>query len=213
MGKYKHGGSKTRLYTIWINMKSRCYNPKCKEYRWYGAKGIKVCNEWLNDFSAFHEWAISNGYSDKLTIDRENCNGNYEPSNCRWADWITQQNNRSSNKTITFKGKTQTMAEWAREYNIPESNLATRLKNGWDMESALNTPKIENLKNIEGRKYFHLTVLKRVPSPENVKSRGAYYLCKCDCGKEKIILGRSLRTGNTTSCGCILGRERKLNVS
>ena len=207
MGKYKHGGAGTRLYGIWKNMRERCYKPYCKEYKWYGAKGISVCDEWNNDFAIFRDWAMSHGYSEGLTLDRINHRGNYEPQNCRWVDWITQQNNRSSNRFYTHKGKTQTIAQWAHEYNIPESNLITRMNKGWDFEDALITPKMENLVDMIGKKYNHLTVLKRVIKPEHIKGRGAYYLCRCDCGNEKIILGRSLRTGNTRSCGCYLGKK------
>lgn len=122
---------------------------------------------------------------------------------CIWVDMVTQQNNRRSNKYLTYKGITQTYAEWAREYEIPESNLLTRLKKGWGIEEALNTPKIDNLVDMVGKKYNRLTVIKRVAIPEHIKSRGTYYLCRCDCGTEKVILGRSLRSGNTQSCGCL----------
>lgn len=209
----KHGGTHTRLYHIWKGLFQRCYNTNCKEYKWYGAKGVKVCPEWKEDFSVFREWALLNGYTNKLTLDRINTNGDYEPNNCRWADWITQQNNRSNNRYYTHNGITQTLADWAREYGIPESNLITRLKKGWDFEDALTRPKVENLVGMEGKKFYNLLVIKRVPVPEHIKGKGAYYLCRCDCGNEKIILGRSLRTGNTKSCGCYLGREWKNNAS
>lgn len=207
MGKYKHGGAKTRLYGVWRSMRERCYKSYCKEYKWYGAKGISVCNEWNNDFAAFRTWAIENGYHEGLTLDRIDSKGNYCPENCRWVDWITQQNNRSSNRFYSHNGETKTIAEWAREYGIPESNLITRMKKGWDFETALTKPKISCVANMEGMKYNHLTVLRRVPKPQRIKSRGAYYLCKCDCGNEKIIVGQSLRNGNTKSCGCELGRS------
>lgn len=205
----KHGGTHTRLYRIWKGLFQRCFNTNCREYKWYGAKGIKICDEWKNDFSIFREWALANGYSDELTIDRIDTNGDYEPNNCRWTDWLTQQNNRSSNRFYTHNGMTKTIAEWAREYGIPECNLITRMKKGWDFEDALTRPKVDNVIKMEGQKYHHLTVIKRVPKPQDIKSGGAYYLCRCDCGKEKIILGHSIRVGNTKSCGCCLGRERK----
>lgn len=94
----KHGKTDTRLYSIWNGMKSRCYNKNNKSYKHYGTRGITICDEWLYDFQTFYDWAMSHNYSDDLTIDRIDNDGNYEPSNCRWADWITQNNNRSNNK-------------------------------------------------------------------------------------------------------------------
>ena len=91
---YKHGKSNTRLYSIWRSMKKRCYNPKHKNYDRYGGRGIIVCDEWLYDFSAFYEWAVTHGYKDYLTIDRINNNGIYEPLNCRWITIQEQQRNK-----------------------------------------------------------------------------------------------------------------------
>jgi hypothetical protein len=99
--KTKHGlsinlktGKRSRLYNTWKKMKQKCFNPNDPKYPDYGGRGITVCQQWKSDFKAFHDWALSNGYDDKLTIDRTNNDGNYEPGNCRWADKKTQANNR-----------------------------------------------------------------------------------------------------------------------
>lgn len=95
---YRHGKRNTRLYKIYYNMKDRCYNVNNKKYNCYGKRGIKICDEWLSDFMNFYNWAIDNGYDEKLTIDRINNDGNYEPDNCRWLSRQAQNWNTSRTK-------------------------------------------------------------------------------------------------------------------
>lgn len=134
---FKHGKTPTRLYRILKGMKDRCYNNKLMYYKNYGARGIKICDEWLNDFMAFYDWAMSNGYNDNLTIDRIDVNGNYEPNNCRWVDLKTQQNNLRNNILLTYNNKTQTISQWADELGLNKYNLYYRFHRGWNIEDIL----------------------------------------------------------------------------
>lgn len=106
-----------RLYFVWQNMRKRCDSPTCHKYQNYGARGISVCDEW-KDFKVFCKWAKQNGYADGLSLDRIDNNGNYEPSNCRWADMKTQQNNKRTNCWLEKDGEVHTMAEWTRILNL-----------------------------------------------------------------------------------------------
>lgn len=125
---YKYGCRTNRLYRIWRGMKARCLNKKTPQYCFYGGKGISICEEWIHDFSKFQTWALSNGYSDELTIDRINVNGNYEPANCRWATIKEQANNKTNNLYITENGKTQTLAEWCEEFNANRDKVKYYMK-------------------------------------------------------------------------------------
>lgn len=109
-----HGKSKTPLYSVWCDMKKRCYNQNEYSYPHYGGRGIVVCNEWLNDFAAFELWAVNNGYSESLTIDRINNDKNYCPENCRWVTHDKQQRNRSNNIFVVYAGKKITLSELSR---------------------------------------------------------------------------------------------------
>jgi hypothetical protein len=122
-----HGLSKTKLYHIWGSMKRRCEKPKDKAYYNYGFRGIKVCDEW-HDFNNFYEWCIQNGYSEGLSLDRINNNGNYEPNNCRWVDRKVQNNNTRANVIIEVNSERHTLSEWSKLLNVSYDLLHSRVR-------------------------------------------------------------------------------------
>lgn len=139
----KHGDYKSRLYKIYTSMKYRCSCPTDSGYKNYGGRGIKVCDEWLQDFHNFKEWALNNGYDEnaprgQCTIDRIDVNGNYEPSNCRWITNFEQQSNKRNNTHIEYQGEIYTKKELARKFNINYATFLYRLNYyGWSVEEAV----------------------------------------------------------------------------
>ena len=132
--------SHKRLHNIWCSMRQRCEKPNCSGYRKYGAKGIRVCDEW-QQFESFMAWSLSNGYNDTLSIDRIDPLGNYEPSNCRWVTQKEQQNNRTNNIHITCNGETHSPLEWSKITGLPIQNIYDRYFKGWDHERIIMQPK------------------------------------------------------------------------
>jgi hypothetical protein len=147
-----HGLSKTRLYTIWKNIHSRCLNKNNPVYKHYGGRGITLCDEW-RDYKNFYQWSMSNGYKDDLTIDRIDVNGNYEPNNCRWADDYTQHNNTRKNVYVVYKGQRKTASQWSRELKISKCRLYRQLKNGKTLEEIINTPVRNHYLEVDGQKH------------------------------------------------------------
>lgn len=141
-GSTTHGMRHTRLYRIWLDMKSRCYIANTPYFSEYGGRGITVCNEWRDSFEAFRDWALANGYADDLSIDRIDVNGNYEPSNCRWATWETQCNNRRDTVFITFNGETHSLREWSRITGINFYTMYSRYTAGRPAAEILHEGKL-----------------------------------------------------------------------
>lgn len=136
--KTTHGETDSRLYTIWKNMKRRCYNKNCDDYKFYGERGIVMCDDWKNSFSSFMNWATSNGYDDCLTIDRIDVNDGYKPSNCRWATIYVQHNNMRNNVSLHYNGETHTIKEWSDKIGVNYGTLYSRLQRGWSVDRALS---------------------------------------------------------------------------
>jgi hypothetical protein len=125
-------------YNIWKSMKQRCQNPRNAAYSGYGGRGIKVCARWSNSFEAFY-LDMGARPSSEYTLDRIDNDGDYTPQNCRWATRTQQANNRRSNRKITFRGETHTVAEWARKLGIRQGSLLAHLDK-WSVERALTDP-------------------------------------------------------------------------
>ena len=136
-----HGLTRTRLYSIWSNIKCRCENPKSPNYERYGGRGITICEEWGRNFEPFKEWAFANGYKDDLTIERKDNNAGYTPENCRWATAKEQGNNKRNNHIIEINGELKTMAQWCERYGKTYDLVKQRInKLGWPPLVALTTP-------------------------------------------------------------------------
>lgn len=125
----------SKLYETWQHMKSRCYSKTCKEYLQWGGRGIKVCDEWLNDYNTFKQWSLDNGFDynkkgHELTIDRIDVDGNYEPDNCRWVDMKTQGRNKRDTIYVDINNRKISLAELAEVNNIKYATVRGRYRRG-----------------------------------------------------------------------------------
>lgn len=145
----KHGLTSTRLYGVWQDMRQGCLNPNSKAYKYYGGRGITVCDEWKDDFKAFYDWAMENGYKEEImpsgynywTIERINNDGNFEPDNCCWANRVAQGNNRQNNHLIEQENEVLTLAQTAKQKGVSRITLGARMSRyGWSTNDSLNTP-------------------------------------------------------------------------
>lgn len=151
-----HNQRHTHLYEVWKGIRQRCNNPKHSSYHNYGGRGITICDEWHKSFQAFYDWSYANGYSPekqkdektKLTIDRINNDGNYEPSNCRWVDRKTQASNMRTTKNITINGETHCLSDWYKILKTTSQTYYKRIKLGMTPEQALTSKRLS-------KKFFH----------------------------------------------------------
>lgn len=160
------------------DMKRRCYNPEEKFYKDYGGRGIKVCDEWMDKkegHSNFQKWAVENGWEEGRSIDRIDVNGNYEPSNCRWATPEEQANNRRNNNYVTINGVTKTTSEWARQIGISQNAFTGRINSGWTGEELLK-PKFKPLKMSKAE------MAKEIRAWRNAEEQGLLVRLPCKVG-------------------------------
>ena len=148
-----HGMSKSRLYQEWAGIKNRCIYGTVECYKYYGGRGIKMCDEWVNSFENFRDWAFQNGYQDNLTIERIDVNGDYCPDNCKWIPQSEQNNNTRRCVIITYNGKTQNLNDWCKELNLDYKRVHNRLnKLGWSVERAFTESTNINKRNMATRR-------------------------------------------------------------
>lgn len=157
-----HGLSKTKIYKTFYGMKQRCYNPNNPEYKNYGGRGIRICDEWLNDFTKFYEWMISAGWDNgktgrEQTIERNDVNGDYCPENCKLIPIEEQQLNKANSRRITAFGETKILSQWANETGIPITTIKARIDRlGWSCERAVSEP-VKKAKNVNEIAYLGKT--------------------------------------------------------
>lgn len=138
-----HGDSGTRLYSIWVGMRQRCNNENATGFKHYGEKGIAICESW-NKYENFKAWAVKNGYSSNLTIDRIDNSKGYSPENCRWVTYKTQERNRTNNKLIEINGEKRTISEWSELSGVKSATIAWRINHGWKPIEYLIKPDYAN---------------------------------------------------------------------
>lgn len=119
-----------KLYNVWKNMKSRCYDKNSDRYYTYGARGIRICEEWKNNFRVFAKWAYQNGWKVGLSMERKDHNGNYCPENCTFITMAEQARNKTSNVLVTYNGETKCVVEWAEIIGIDPKTIYARIYRG-----------------------------------------------------------------------------------
>ena len=188
---------KQRIRRIWNNMKHRCYNQNDSCYHIYGARGITVCDEWLKSYRPFYDWAMANGYSDDLSIDRIDNNKGYSPDNCRWATAKQQAMNTSRNRLLTYNGQTKTLGEWAEESGVYYSKLRNRLEYGHPLEEAMNAESLRPIGRYSVRQIVSY----------NGETKTVEEWCK-ETGLHKSTVFRNLKTN---TFGKMIDKKRRLN--
>lgn len=193
------------LYRRYRHMKERCMNPNSKAYGRYGGRGIKVCDEWLDSYDSFEKWALENGFEPELAIDRIDNDGPYSPDNCRFVTLKENNQKRRTTRYFTINGETRNLQQWCDAYGINRGTVNARLKHGWDILDALTRPvkKGRDRNGLIGSKFGRLTVLSYAGDEYIGSDNNSRWVCRCDCGNEVIVGGNKLKSGHTSSCGCV----------
>lgn len=191
---YRHGMWGQSIYNRWKHIKQRCYNPNDIGYKYYGGRGIKVCNEWLDKekgFANFYNWSMQNGYREDLSIDRINNDGNYEPNNCRWTTRKVQNNNTRRLHIITYNNESHTLTEWSKILNINVTTLSNRINyRKMPIKEAFekNTNRCKKVKqyDLQGN---HIRTWKSMNEAAETIGINSNSICTCCKGKRKTAGG------------------------
>lgn len=221
VAKVKRKGEK-RICGIWRGMRQRCYNRKTGiNYLNYGGRGIYICDEWKDNFEAFRDWSLANGYQDDLSIDRIDNDGPYAPWNCRWTTRAVQFKNRRGVVCVTCDGITKATYEWDKAMGFPRGTVSQRIREGWEEKIAVKAPydpkweKVyrevygrwhETKEDVVGKRFGNLTVLREWGKDRKGCDK---VLVACDCGREKILSKIPVVYGKQLSCGCLKHKRRK----
>lgn len=200
------------LKSRYKHIKERCYNPHSKSYKRYGGRGIKMCQEWLNNYAAFEEWALTHGFQDGLAIDRIDNDGDYSPENCRFVTLKENNQKRRTTRYYTIDGVTKNLQQWCDEYGMCRGTVHDRLEKGWSIKDALSQPIKANIRNREellGHRFGRLVVIVYAGDDCIMKNNNSRWICQCDCGNTVIVDTGKLKSGHTKSCGCLRSDKAK----
>lgn len=189
-------------YKSWLSLRARCYRKKHHRYAQYGARGITVCERWNNYENFLND--MGERLSVDYSIDRIDVNGNYEPTNCRWATRDEQRRNMRNSIYVEYKGERVWLKDLCVRLNVKDTMVRARLKIGWPLEKALHEPVrvareprvVRHHPKMRGKRFGYLTVIEKAKST----SEHAWWRCKCDCGQYKIVRADHLRRGRVKAC-------------
>lgn len=159
---HKHKMSYTPLHYRWLNIKDRCNNSRNGSYQRYGGRGIKVCEEWNNNFQAFYDWAVSNGYKESLSIERKDVNKGYSPSNCEWIPMIEQANNRRSTIWIKHEDEKMNLMQLSKKVGINYGTLLRRYNNGYRGDSLIRPLEFKSAKKRNGNSNLKIEEVREI---------------------------------------------------
>jgi hypothetical protein len=197
--QYKTDETFNNILRVWQGMKSRCYNPKHSNSKYYLGKDVVVCEEWKS-FRPFYEWAKANGYSKGLQIDRIDVNGNYEPSNCHWITARENSNNKTNNRYYNYKGEKKTIAQWSEQMGISKKTLIDRIERGWtEDEIFLPARTKNNIRKYTGKTYTINGETKSITEwCEIIGISNATFMDRVNSGwsEDELLMGKGYRRGN-----------------